>query len=74
MVVERLRRHSDTLSARQLEVLKLVAEGVPNKQIGAEIGTSGNYAKKIISQIYLKLGATDRANAVYIGMKRKLIN
>ncbi len=73
MVVGRLRKYSDTLSANQLRVLKLVAEGTPNKRIGIELGISANYARKIVSTIYAKLGAVDRANAVYIAMRRGLI-
>lgn len=73
MVIGRLHKYSDSLSISQLRVLKFIAEGMPNKQIAAEIGVSVNYAKKITSAIYTKLGAVDRANAVYIGMKRGLI-
>lgn len=72
-MVDSLRKYSDVLSSRQLRILKLIADGMPNKQIAVEIGVSENHVKKLIAAIYVKLNAADRANAVYWGMRKGLI-
>lgn len=63
----------DELSARELEVLKLLAAGGSNKAIGLQIGLSENTIKTHISHIFAKLDVQSRAEAVSIAMQRGLI-
>jgi DNA-binding CsgD family transcriptional regulator len=51
------------LTARELEVLTLVAEGKSNRQIAAELFISGNTAGVHVSRILAKLGAATRTEA-----------
>ena len=55
---------SDTLTARELEVLELVAEGLSNKLIAARLGISDHTAKFHVNAILSKLGADTRTEAV----------
>jgi len=52
------------LTAREQQVLELLARGLANKQIAAEIGTTERTAKSHVSSILAKLGATNRTEAV----------
>ncbi len=69
LIVERL-----TLpTARQLEALKLASTGLTNKEIANEWGLSEQTIKNHFAALYLKLGAHDRAHAVALGLKKRLI-
>ena len=61
------------LTARELEVLSLMADGHNNAQIAATLFLSENTVKTHISKIFAKLGCRDRAAAVLQGWKRHLI-
>jgi two-component system, NarL family, response regulator YdfI len=63
----------ETLTERELEVLQLLAQGLANKQIAGRLGISAHTVKFHISSIYGKLGATNRTEAVRIGLKIGLI-
>jgi len=63
----------EELSARELEVLKLLATGGSNKAIGLQLGLSENTVKTHISHIFAKLDVQSRAEAVSIAMQRGLI-
>jgi len=63
----------ETLSGRELEVLRLVAEGLANKQIAARLGISEHTVKFHIGSVFTKIGASTRAEAVMIGARRGLI-
>ena len=52
------------LSARELGVLKLVADGMSNRQIGEELGLSALTVKSHLARISRKLGTGDRAGLV----------
>jgi len=52
------------LTARELEVLKLIAEGASNKMIARELGVSVHTAKFHVASILEKLDATGRTDAV----------
>jgi DNA-binding NarL/FixJ family response regulator len=54
---------ADTLSARELDVLRLVAKGLPNKQIGGSLGISEQTVKVHVGNIFRRLGVADRASA-----------
>ena len=63
----------DTLSAREIEVLKGVAAGKSNKQIAAELAISEGTVKMHMKSILPKLGARDRTHAVMIAVKRGIL-
>ncbi len=53
------------LSARQLEVLELVVEGLPNETIAERLFISKNTVKFHVAAIYQRLGVTNRVQAVH---------
>ncbi len=61
------------LTPRELEVLQMLAEGLPNKQIAWQLGISEHTAKSHVAGILTKLNAGSRAQAVTIGIRRGLI-
>jgi len=61
------------LTARELEVLNLLAGGYANKQISRELGISEHTVKFHVSSIYTKLDVSNRAEAVRIGIQLGLI-
>lgn len=63
----------ETLTAREKEVLNLMASGLGNKQIAAKLGISEHTAKFHVASILGKLGATTRTEAVAIGARNGLI-
>jgi two-component system, NarL family, response regulator LiaR len=63
----------DELTERELEVLRLLAQGMPNKEIAAHLIISERTAKFHVSSIMGKLGATNRTEAVALAAQRGLI-
>ena len=61
------------LSARESEVLKLLAEGLGVAAISRQLFVSESTAKTHISKIYEKLGAANRAQAIMTAMRMGLI-
>jgi DNA-binding NarL/FixJ family response regulator len=59
--VEKLKRRTNRLSSRQVEVLQLIAEGRPNKQIASELGVSFKTVDKHRQAIMEKLNIHDTA-------------
>jgi FixJ family two-component response regulator len=59
-----LRARYDTLTPREKEVLKLVASGLLNKQVGAELGTSELTVKTHRGRVMEKMGADSLADLV----------
>jgi DNA-binding NarL/FixJ family response regulator len=64
---------SEPLTARELQVLQLVAQGLPNKGIARQLGISENTAKFHVASLCGKLGASSRTEAVTIAARRGLI-
>lgn len=64
---------SARLTAREIEVLRLMADGEPNKVIAWKLGISEHTAKFHAASILAKLGAASRAEAVAIGMRTGLV-
>jgi DNA-binding NarL/FixJ family response regulator len=62
------------LTARELEVLKLVASGYANKAISAHLEINEETTKTHIKNILAKLSARDRTHAVSLGLKRGIIS
>jgi DNA-binding NarL/FixJ family response regulator len=63
----------DELSSREIEVLRLIAAGNSNKQIGDQLFIGEATVKGHVTNILSKLSANDRAHAVTIGLKRGII-
>jgi DNA-binding NarL/FixJ family response regulator len=63
----------EQLTPRELEVLRTLAEGLPNKQIAWKLGISEHTVKFHVASILGKLGAGTRAEAVATGIRRGLI-
>jgi len=64
----------EELTERELEVLRLLAQGMPNKEIASHLIISERTAKFHVSSIMSKLGATNRTEAVALAAQRGLIN
>jgi len=63
----------EALTEREIEVLSLLAQGMPNKEIAAHLTISERTAKFHVSSIMGKLGATNRTEAVSLAAQRGLI-
>jgi DNA-binding CsgD family transcriptional regulator len=62
-----------SLSAREIEVLALVAAGNSNQEIGARLSVSKETAKAHMKHIMAKLGANDRTHAVTLAVARGIL-
>jgi len=63
----------DALTAREIDVLRLIAVGNSNKEIADHLSICEATVKSHVTGILSKLGANDRAHAVTIGLKRGII-
>lgn len=61
------------LTPREIEVLRMIAEGLGNKEIASKLSISDHTVKFHISSIFAKLGASNRAEAVTLGIRHGLI-
>jgi DNA-binding NarL/FixJ family response regulator len=64
--------HSD-LTSRELDVLRLVAAGKPNKEIAAELSISERTARTHVSRILRKLGLSSRTQAALWAVRQGLV-
>ena len=67
------RKESKGLSNREAEVLTLAAKGENNREIAVSMGLSENSVKMFLKRAFFKLGASNRAEAVQLAVKRGLI-
>lgn len=65
---------NESLSSRELDVLKLVARGFSNKEIGIEIHVSQATVKSHLIHIFRKLDVNDRTAAVTVALDRGMID
>jgi DNA-binding NarL/FixJ family response regulator len=63
----------DALTPRELEVINLIAEGLPNKTIAGRLGISEHTVKFHVNAILTKLGAQSRTEAVVRATRMGLI-
>jgi len=63
----------EALTPREIEVLRLIAEGLGNKQIAARLAISEHTVKFHVGSVFAKIRASTRAEAVVIGARRGLI-
>jgi DNA-binding NarL/FixJ family response regulator len=66
--------HASDLTPRELEVLRLIAHGLPNKQIAAELGISLRTVEGHLNNIFGKLGVASRTEAILHGVQQHLIS
>ena len=62
-----------TLTQRELQVLEALADGLPSKIIAHRMTLSEETIKSHLRSLYEKLGAADRAHAVSIALRQRLI-
>lgn len=67
------RDEGEALTPREVEVLRLIAEGLGNKQIAARLAISEHTVKFHVGSVFAKIRASTRAEAVVIGARRGLI-
>ncbi|MBA2360019.1 MAG: response regulator transcription factor [Actinobacteria bacterium] len=60
-------------TARELEVLQLISEGLVNREIGHRLFLSEETVKSHVRHLLAKLHARSRAHAVAVGFRRSLI-
>lgn len=63
----------DSLSEREIQVLRSVARGNSNKRVAAELGVSEETVKAHMKSIVSKLDANDRTHAVTIALRRGIL-
>src|SRR5271156_1300317 len=64
----------NSLTPREIDVLRLVGAGNANKEIGAQLSLTEVTVKSHVKNILAKLGANDRTHAVTIALKRGIID
>lgn len=62
-----------SLSAREIQILECLADGLSNKTVAHRFGLSEETVKSHLRSLYEKLGASDRAHAVSIALRQRLI-
>jgi DNA-binding NarL/FixJ family response regulator len=75
-ITNRLNEHFPpvTLTKREIEVLELAAQGLGNKEIGDQLGTTAGTAKMHLQNVFSKLGAADRTHALALAVRRGIIH
>ena len=63
----------EPLTQRETQVLQLLSQGLANKQIALSLEISEHTVKFHVSSIYAKLGATNRTEAVNLGVRHGLV-
>lgn len=61
------------LSAREMEILRLIANGQTNKAIAGRLGISEGTVRVHASNVFAKLGCSDRAQAVAVAFQRGIV-
>jgi DNA-binding NarL/FixJ family response regulator len=68
------RAASPTLTSREVEVMRLVAAGRRDKEIGVALGISSQTARVHVKNIYAKLGVSDRTEAMSVAIRRGIVH
>ena len=64
---------AESLTPRELDVLRGVARGLANKQIGRELGLSPRTVQTHLTRVFAKLGVASRTEAVLVALREGLI-
>ena len=70
---EKEKREDDKLTRREIEVLKLLAEGLFNKEIAYKLSISEKTVKNHVSNIFKKIGVFDRTQAAVYAIKNNIV-
>jgi NarL family two-component system response regulator LiaR len=62
------------ITAREHDVLRLVVEGLPNKQIAQRLGIGEKTVKTHVSRVLAKLGVVDRTQAAVLAIREGLVD
>ena len=65
---------ANTLSAREREVLRLLADGLSNADIAKELFLSEGTVRNYVSSLFIKLGVSDRTQAAVIALRHGLVD
>jgi len=68
------RAKKPALTAREVEIVSLVAEGLRNREIGAQLGVSEETVGVHLRNIFSKLDVNDRTSAVNVSLRRGIIH
>ena len=63
----------EALTPREIEVLRLIAAGLANKEIAAQLSITEETVKSRVKNILMKLRANDRTHAAMIGLRRGIL-
>ena len=72
-VLDQRKQESLGITARELEILQLIAAGLSNREIADRVHVSENTVKTHSSRVFDKLGAKRRTQAVQLGKEFRLI-
>ena len=61
------------LTKREMQILKLIAEGLFNKEIGDRLNISERTVKNHVFNLFKKIGASDRTQAAVFAIKNNLV-
>ena len=65
---------AESLSPREREILRLLADGLPNTEIAKQLFLSEGTVRNYVSGIFTKLGVTDRTQAAVIALRHGLVD
>ena len=66
-------RPAQALNLREMEILRMIAQGLTNREIGDQLHLSENTVKGYVKNILSKMGARNRIEAVFVARERSLI-
>jgi two-component system, NarL family, response regulator LiaR len=64
----------DTISPKQVEILRFAAQGLSNKEIGIRLGISERTVKSYLGEIFSKLNVISRTEAIYVGLRMGILS
>ena len=68
------RMNNPTLSEWELEVLRLIAQGLSNSEVGTALSIGESTVKSHVNRILNKLGVNDRTQAVIVAVRRGIVS
>ena len=63
-----------TLTKRETQILCMISAGYLNKEIGSELNISERTVKNHVSNLFKKIGVSDRTQAAVYAIKNNLVN
>jgi DNA-binding NarL/FixJ family response regulator len=69
-----LSRHPHTVTPRQRDILRLIAEGLTSAEIGEKLGLSTFTVKNYVERTFSRLGVYSRAGAVGLALREGLLD